>query len=177
MKRILNLRRIVMAFGIMFIGLAGHPTVPRLGGLRVTAQEAKLPVHSKTAKAPSGTSSIWKSQTTGKEYRVRVENERFSAEWVNIPHDLVLHGAYIRTECRHSGSKWIGTSRSYLPCALGQGAKERIANWCRLLTRFEVESISRDSIKGRGESLKRFDCEHCKVLETVWGNFTWVPKQ
>lgn len=122
-------------------------------------------------------SDIWISETTGREYRVRVEKERLYAEWVDMPSALFQHGAYIRTECRRVGKQWVGTSHSYLPCTAGDAGKEQVSNWCRILTKIEFESVTAERITGRGEGLKRFDCKNCKVLETRWLNFAWVHKR
>jgi hypothetical protein len=124
--------------------------------------------------APSG---VWKSQNTTHEYRVRVENDVFYAEWTNIPPDVAKHGAYIRTECRRAGTKWIGTSRILLPCAKRGAAKSKAINACRIILRFELNSISPERITGRAETLKDFDCEKCEVRQTGWGDFVWVPKR
>ena len=140
------------------------------------AQESKTPERNKGERAAPATAQIWKSETSGKEYRVWTENQRFHAEWVNIPPEFNAKGAYIRTVCRRAGAKWAGESRSYLPCSMGVGKEEHIANWCRVTTGFEVDSITEMRIAGRGEALKRFDCKACKVLEKVWVNFVWVPK-
>lgn len=125
------------------------------------------------AAVPQG--EIWKSETTEKEFRVRVEKDRLTAEWVNIPPDGAKQGAYIRSECRRVGEKWVGTSQVFLPCALPGDQKATHA--CHMTLRFEVDSISRDRITGGGESLRQFDCQSCKVLETAWAKFVWVPKQ
>jgi len=119
----------------------------------------------------------WKSQTTGNEYRVWVEKDAFHAEWANVPEDMARHGAYLRTLCRYTGSKWAGTSESLLPCTVGEGANQRTVNWCRLETQTEIDSIARDRITGRGQTIKRVDCQSCKVLETGWAAFVWVPKR
>jgi hypothetical protein len=120
---------------------------------------------------------IWKSQTTGNEYRVRIEGDTLYAEWANIPAAWVGHGAYIRTECRRLGSKWIGTSRSRLPCMEGSGPKARIVNWCPLVTRTEIDTVAADRISGRGQAIRRSDCQTCKLLETAWSDFVWTPKR
>jgi hypothetical protein len=120
---------------------------------------------------------IWRSETTGKEYRVQVDKDRFYAEWVNIPPESVKHGAFIRSECHRVGSKWIGTSSVRLPCTVGEGAKEHIGNTCRLQLRIEIDSIGPDRIVGHGETLRRFDCQSCRVDEAGWGEFVWVPKK
>lgn len=118
---------------------------------------------------------IWKSQTTGKEYRVRIEGDRFFADWINLPPAAAQHGAYIRTVCRRNGSKWVGTSSIFMPCTIGEGTAEHIADTCHVTLQIEINSLSKDRITGRGQSLRKFDCRSCKVLETGWGNFEWVP--
>jgi len=140
-----------------------------LAGILLWAQQPNVSVG-------QASSSLWRSETTGKEYRVQVDKDRFYAEWVNIPPESVKRGAYIRSECRRVGSKWIGTSRINLPCTAGEGAKEHIANTCRMQFRIEINSIQADRIVGRGETLKRFDCQSCRADETGWGDFAWVPK-
>ncbi len=104
-----------------------------------------------------------------------IENERLHAEWVNIPPGLTQR-AYIRTECRHVGARWIGTSQSYLPCEATESGK-RISNWCQVTTKMEFDPVGENRMSGRGEGLRRFDCSACKVLEMVWKEFKWVPKE
>jgi len=119
----------------------------------------------------------WKSQTTGNEYRVWVENEAFHADWLNVPEDMARHRAYLHTLCRYTGSKWAGTSESLLPCTVGDGADQRTVNWCKVETQTEIDSIAADRISGRGQTIKKVDCQSCKVLETGWAAFVWVPKR
>ena len=147
-----------------------------LSELSLKAQLAKPPVGIPTTPPEQGYPNLWKSETTGKEYRVQVDKDRFYAEWVNIPPESAKRGAYIRSECRRVGSKWVGTTRINVLCPVGEGAKEHIANTCRLQFRIEINSIKADRIVGRGETLKRFDCQSCRVDETGWGDFVWVPK-
>jgi hypothetical protein len=116
---------------------------------------------------------IWKSATTGKEYRVQVKGDRLTAEWMNIPPAVAKQGAYIRSECRRSGSRWIGTSHVFEPCEL-PGGKTKM---CLLVMRFEVDFISPDRITGGGESLHGFDCASCEVRQTGWAPFAWMPER
>lgn len=140
------------------------------------SQEKKLPspppARPKVVDAPE---RVWRSLTTGREYRVRVQSERLTAEWVNIPANERQRGAYIRTECRRAGSKWIGTSQSFLPCETVEQGKP-VSNWCRLTTKFEIHLLADDRISGRAEAARRFDCRTCKILEPVWANFEWTPR-
>lgn len=167
MRRPWKTWNVTLACGIVLTELAGLP---------LEAQRAKAPSRSHPGQIIPAVSRVWKSETTGKEYRVWIENERFHAEWVNIPPELAQRGAYIRSECRRAGSKWIGTSHSYLPCESVEKNKA-VRNWCRLLTRIEIDTVAADRITGRGEGVRRFDCQSCKILERVWKDFQWVPKR
>jgi hypothetical protein len=120
-------------------------------------------------------SNIWKSETTGKEYRVRIDGDHLYADWVNLPPAAAQRGAYIHTVCQRVGSKWTGTSSIFMPCTVGQGKSEHIADTCHLILKIEIGSVTKDRITGRGQSLKKFDCQSCKVIEAGWANFEWVP--
>ena len=135
-------------------------------------QSAPKPAGTKSAAKANTLPQLWKSASTGKEYRVKVEGDRFTAEWSNIPPPAAKQGAYIRTECRRSGSRWIGTSRILLPCPLPDGKTKM----CPMILRFEVDLISSDRISGGGEILRDFDCGSCEVKKTGWGPFSWTPK-
>ena len=126
-----------------------------------------------SAAKSSALPEFWKSASTGKEYRVKVEGDRFTAEWSNIPPQAAKQGAYVRSECRRTGSRWIGTSRILLGCALLDGKTKM----CPMILRFEVDSVSPDRITGGGEILRDFDCASCQVRKTGWGPFTWTPKK
>jgi hypothetical protein len=118
---------------------------------------------------------VWRSLTTGKEYFVRADKSHFYAQWVNLPPAAAQHSAYIHTACKLEGAKWAGTSDIYMPCTVGEGKAEKIANTCRLTLKIEIDSITKDKITGRGQTLRKFDCGACKAIETGWANFEWVP--
>ena len=143
--------------------------------MRLSSQDpsASKPAGANSAAKAGAFPRIWKSQSSGKEYRVKVEGDRLTAEWVNIPPQAAKQGAYIRSECRRSGSRWIGTSRILLPCPLPDGKTKM----CPMILRFEVNSISSERITGAGEILRDFDCGSCEVRKTGWGPFTWAPKE
>jgi hypothetical protein len=136
-------------------------------------QSAPKPGGAKSAAKSGATPQIWKSETTGKEYRVQIDGDRFTAEWSNIPPQAAKQGEYIRSECRRSGTRWVGTSRILVSCPLPDGKTKM----CPMLLRFEVDSISSDRISGGAEILREFDCSSCEVRKTGWGPFTWVPKK
>jgi hypothetical protein len=139
------------------------------GNPAASQQEAPAVREAKTS------SDIWKSETTGKKYRVRIEGDHVYANWVDLPAAAAQHGAYIRTGCQRSGSKWVGTSSIFMPCTVGEGKSEHIADTCHLTLKIEIDSISKDRITGRAQSLEKFDCRSCKVLEAGWADFVWVP--
>lgn len=94
-----------------------------------------------------------------------------------MPPDVAGHGGYVRTECKRIGSKWIGTTRSLLPCTGGADPGAKILNWCPLVTRTEIDSIAPDRITGRAQAIRSSDCQSCKLLEAVWKDFVWTPKR
>ncbi len=140
------------------------------------AQKPELPPKPPQFPPPPASARIWRSQTTGKEYRVWIENERLHAEWVNAPPELAQHGASIHIQCHRMGTKWVGTARNYLPCDTTENGK-RVTNWCRLTTKIEFDQPEARRMTGRTEWARRFDCANCKILEPVLTNFEWVPKE
>jgi hypothetical protein len=161
-------RNLILGCAIVLAAFTGSIAEP---------QQSTPAAPSKATAKGQGLARIWKSQKTPHEYRVRVENDVFYAEWVNIPPDAAKQGAYIRSECRRAGTKWIGTSRILLPCGKAGFAQGKTINVCRMTLRFEVDSISPERISGRGETLKDFDCARCEIRQTGWGDFVWVPKR
>lgn len=127
---------------------------------------------------PAQGGEVWRSETTGKDYRVKIDGGKFYAEWANPSPVAAAFHSYIRTQCVRKGSRWVGTSEVFLPCAEGNGIQEHIANSCHLTVKFEIDSISKNLITGHTEALKSnggFDCQSCKVLATEWASFKWVP--
>lgn len=148
-----------------------------LSGCSPQAQQPLSTRQSKPIQTTAQLKDIWVSQTTGKEFRATVDGDVFHAEWVNMPRELAAHGSFIRTECKRQGSKWVGSSASFLPCSLGNGPGSKIDNWCHLKTTIEIDSITADRISGRGETLQKFDCQKCKILESGTKDFFWTPKK
>ena len=137
------------------------------------------PLKAQKTGSPASTQSasgMWKSQTTGNEYRVEIEGETLKAERMDLPKDSVHEGAYVRTTARHQGPKWIGKTQIFLPCALGHGP---VINKCHLTMSFEITEMGPDLIRGRIENpdLNQFDCKSCNAPKTEWKDFVWVPKK
>jgi hypothetical protein len=127
-----------------------------------------------TPSTPASTKDLWRSITTGKEYRVKIVGDTLTADWANVPADAPS-GTSIHSECHKKGDKWIGTSAINMSCTLGKGKDEHIANSCHLTLQFEIDTVTKDKIAGRGQGLEQFDCTKCKVLMAGWGDFVWVP--
>jgi hypothetical protein len=156
----------VLAGAILSFGIAGC-TKP---GVTLDAKAETTP-HTSAAQIKS----VWVSQTTGKQFRVNLDGDVFRAEWLNIPPEWVAHGAFMRTECKRQGSAWVGTTTSFMPWSSPKGAKPKVENWCHLETQFEVDSITPETISGRGESVRQIDVKKCQILETGTGPFHWSP--
>src|SRR5208282_1430078 len=146
-----------------FAAAAQKPTAP--------AQPATA-----TSKPASGQlPKIWHSATTNHDFRVEVTDDLFRAEWVNIPPTAAKQGASTPTECRRAGTKWVGTSSIKMLFAVAGAPTGKDTKLCSLTVRFEVDSISPEKITGHSEALHSFDVNSCRVQETRWGDFTWIP--
>lgn len=154
----------MLAFGLALAGWACS-----------SAASKKSPQSASDPKQAENLPDVWRSLTTGKEYFIRMDKSHFYAQWVNLPPVATQHGAYIHTACTRDGSKWAGTSDIYMPCAVGEGKNEKITNTCHLTLKIEIDSISKDRITGRAQTLRKFSCATCKVIESGWANFDWVP--
>jgi hypothetical protein len=144
------------------------------------AQKPTAPAHPATATsqpADGQLPKIWHSQATQHDYRVELTKYLFRAEWVNIPPASAKQGAYIHTECRRTGSKWVGSTSINMLFAVPGAPPGKDTKLCSLTMRFEVDSISPEKITGHSEALHSFDVNSCRVQETRWGDFTWVPKK
>ena len=159
-----------------FIFVAGI-ALTAFPGFTFAAQRSQTAVESKSTVGAQTLAKIWKSETTKHEYRVRIENDVFYAEWVNLPPAAAKLGAYIRTQCRRVGTKWIGTSRILLACAKPGEPEGKMTRACPMMLRIELDSVSPERIAGRAETLRDFDCEKCEVRQTAWGKFVWAPKR
>jgi hypothetical protein len=144
------------------------------------AQKPTTPAKSGPA-APKSASSqlpkIWHSESTKHDFRVDVTKDLFRAEWVNVPPSAAKQGASIRTECRRAGDKWVGSSSVNMLFAIPGAPAGKDIKLCSLTVRFEVDSISPEKIAGHSEALHSFDVNTCRVQETKWGDFTWLPKK
>jgi hypothetical protein len=149
-----------------------------------------LGTNSKTA----GTSStglnkqkVWTSLASGRDYRLRIEGDYIYAEWVDLPTQLQTTTAFMSSELKREGDKWVGKARSYLPYAFkssyadfwttGQRMGTENVNWCTVEVQFEIDKITETRIEGRSLSSSLFDAKKCKSGGKMgWKRFTWIPK-
>jgi hypothetical protein len=120
---------------------------------------------------------IWHIDASHKDFRVEVANDLFRADWVNVPADAAKQGAYIHTECRKAGTRWVGTSSVYQAVAISKDPAIKTTKMCHLTIRFEVDSITPEKITFHSEAMRNFDPTKCQLLQTAWEEFTWVPKK
>ncbi len=149
---------------LLFTVAAQNPAAPPQSGVAPDTDFARIP-------------KIWHSETTKHDFRVEVTKDLFRAEWVNLPAESAKKGAFIHTECRRTGSKWVGNSNINMLVALPDAPGGVDSKLCKITIRFEVDSVSPEKISGQGESLHSFDPVACRVNETKWAPFTWVPKK
>ncbi len=126
--------------------------------------------------ASAGLAKVWLSESSHKEFRVEIAGDAFHADWINVPAAAAKQGAYIRTECRKAGDKWVGTSKLNMLFNIAGAPAGKDTKMCSLNVRFEVDSIAPGKISGHSESLHGFDVNACRVQQTAWVSFEWVPK-
>ena len=140
------------------------------------------------ATAPTGMSreTVWTSLLSGRDYKLRVDGDYVYTEWVNLPTQLQTTTAFMRSELKKDGDKWVGKARSYLPYGFkssyadfwttGQRMGTENVNWCTREVQFEIDRITETRIEGRSLSSKSFDAKKCKPGKLEWQSFTWIPK-
>ena len=120
---------------------------------------------------------IWHSASSQHDFSVEVTHDLFRAEWVNIPPAAAKQGAYIRTECRRAGAKYVGSSSMNMLFGIPGAPAGKDTKVCHLSVRFEVDSVTPQKITGHSEALRDFDVNACRVQQTSWREFTWIPKK
>ena len=140
------------------------------------------------ATSPAGVNKekIWTSVTSGRDFKLRVDGDYIYTEWINLPTQLQATTAFIRSELKKDGDKWVGKARSNLPYEFkssyadfwttGQRMGTENINWCIVEVQFEIDKITETRIEGRGMRVTSFDAKKCKPGKMEWQSFTWIPK-
>jgi hypothetical protein len=141
-------------------------------------------VTSPTAGLSNG--KIWTSVTSGRDFKLRVDGDHIYTEWINLPLQLQTTTAFMRSELKKVGDKWVGKSRSNMPYEYkskyfdfwknGQTVGTVNVNWCQLEFDFEIDTLTDTRIDGRGMGFTTIDAKKCKPGKMEWKTFTWIPK-
>lgn len=129
---------------------------------------------------------IWTSLTSGRDFKVRMDDDHIYTEWVNLPPALQSTTAFMRTELKKTGEKWVGKTTAYLPYEYKstyadywktqQPVGTVNVNWCRTEFDFEIDKLSDSRIEGQGLGATSFDARKCRPGKLEWKPFTWIPK-
>jgi hypothetical protein len=172
---------------VLFSALSGHAqqlsrTVDEPVKSSVGASDPKpvLPPLSSPSAPDSATSpalsgeSIWTSTTDGRDYQVRIDGDSIHAEWVNLPQALKRSSAFMRSELKKSGGKWIGQTTAYMPFDYQHDATKTI--WCRVQAGIEINKVSASRIEGQSQLPTSFSAKKCQLENPEWKPFAWIPK-
>ena len=148
-----------------------------------------LGTNSKTAATSStglSKEKVWTSMTSGRDFKLRIDGDYIYTEWINLPPQLQTTAAFMRSELKKDGDKWVGKVRSLLPYAFkssymdfwktGQQMGTENVNWCTVELEFEIDTLTDTRIEGRGMGFTSFDAKKCKPGKMEWKTFTWIPK-
>lgn len=147
---------------------------PQAGIEAARAQSVGAP-HSRSAARNVSFPSLWVSETTHALYRVRITGGLLRAEQANTPPEAAKQGAYVRTEARKTGGKWVGMSHVYAKITTEKGSGPQQSNWCHLSAHIEFLTLTPERITGRSEAPEQMDIAKCQVLKETWKDFVWVP--
>jgi len=128
--------------------------------------------------SPSSTTpreKVWTSLTTGRDFKVRIEEDYIYTEWINLPPQLQTTSAFMRSELKKDGDRWVGKVRSLLPYEYKTWGVESV-KWCTVEVQFEIDKLTEIRIEGRGMRAKSFDAKKCNTGQLEWQSFTWIPK-
>jgi hypothetical protein len=118
--------------------------------------------------------SIWTSTTDGRDFKVRIDGDSIHAEWVNLPQALKKSSAFLRSELKKNGDKWIGQTTAYLPFDYQHDATKTI--WCRVQADIEIDEVSASRIEGKSQLPTSFSAKKCQLENAEWKPFVWIAK-
>lgn len=148
--------------------ISTNPTAQPLGQKTFAASASP---ESSTTSSTTSRERIWTSMTSGRDYRVRIDGDYIYAQWVNMPTALQSTTAFVRSQVKKSGDKWVGKSVAYLPFKDGRSVK-----WCRFEDDFEIDSVSESRIEGRSKKWSSVNVKKCEPENMVSDSFVWIPK-
>lgn len=164
-----RLRKLTV-FSVLLL-ISALPQASPTAAPKQSASTAHGQAQARTANFPP----LWFSQTTHTTYRVRIDGNILRAEQTNIPLGAAKQGAYVRTEARKTGNKWVGASKVYRQITVRAAGKPQQSNWCHLEANIEFLTLTTERITGRSEAPLQMDISKCQVLKKGWKDFVWVP--
>jgi hypothetical protein len=118
--------------------------------------------------------TIWTSTTDGRDYKVRMDGDSIHAEWVNLPPALKRSSAFLHSDLKKNGDKWIGQTTAYIPFDYQHDATKTI--WCRVQADIEINKVSALRIEGQSQLPTSFSAKKCRLENPEWKSFAWIPK-
>jgi hypothetical protein len=121
----------------------------------------------------------WKSLDTGTTKIVKQSGDYLYAENV-LPPELKNAGGKVIASFEKQGTRWVGKSRSSLPCMLHQGTAFQRVKWCSHEFDMELTVVSPTRIEGVGMVPRRdtkFKCSRCEYAgDLERREFVWIPE-
>ncbi len=133
----------------------------------LTASSTPAPV----ATTLSAGERMWTSIKTGNDLKIRLDGEYIYTQIANLSPALQSTPAFVRSEFKKVGEKWVGKTYFYLPY---QGKKS--TKWCRFETDIEIDEVSDSRIAGMAPHWSSFNVQTCQPEGVEMQSFTWIPK-
>ena len=136
--------------------------------------EAARALTASSTPAPVATTSaagerMWTSIKTGHDFKIRLSGDYIYTQAASLPADW--QSAFIRSELKKTGDKWVGKTYNYLP-----GPVKNSVKWCRFETDIEIDEVSDSRIAGMGPHWSSFNVQTCQPEGVEMRPFTWIPK-
>jgi S1-C subfamily serine protease len=120
---------------------------------------------------PSAEEKVWTSMTSGHDYKIRMDGDYIYAQVTNLPASLQSTPAFVRSELKKTGDKWVGKNISYMPFSTRTGQK-----WCRIETEIEIDKLSDSRIEGKAMAWQSTNVKKCEPEHVELRQFVWIPK-
>ena len=132
--------------------------------------------HAPTVPAPaaitlSAGERVWTSIRTGHDFKVRIDGEYIYTQAIDLPPALQSTSAFVRTEFKKVGDKWVGKTYAYLPYQ-----EKKSTKWCHTEMDMEIDKMSDSRIEGMAPHWSSFNVERCQPENVEMQPFTWIPK-
>jgi hypothetical protein len=157
--------------------------------LLANSEMRPLGTSSKTVSGSStelGKEKVWTPLNSGRDFKLRIDGDYIYTEWIILPPQLLTTAAFMRSELKKDGDKWVGKVRMRLPYSYksayfdfwktGQQVGTENVNWCSFESEFEIDKLTDSRIEGRAFDSTSIDVKKCKAGKREWHSFVWIPK-